>query len=1466
MTGDRSKDLPSAAQSARDLERAASLVRPPDGVVGRADVLACLDRSLESVAESGRRFVLLEGDSGVGKSTVVREMRRRVFASGGLVAGGEFGANARRGSSSGLRGAVSDVVTTMLGAPDDELQEWLFGLREALGGPVEQIADLIPEFGMLSVGEPSTLGSSPTALRNRLRLAVLAVVRATAQQTRPLLITLDDFDRADVESMQVVYDAVTGDADGLLVLATATPGALAGQPLFDDPSSQRVHLDEFDYEALETFVARSLGSSSDEIRDLAGLTWKRVGANPLAVLEYLQRAVAVGALSRPTPTAAWSWSESQLEALDPAVSERDIATSILRDVEGADLLEIAACLGDSFTISDLSRAAGRPSDEVAEAVLRGLDRGILRRRGATETTGSFLDPQDSYAFAHEHVADAVRSTLSLKAQSEAHARIGRALLESEAADDLIVAARHMNAAAIGLGAAVDRMELADLNRRAARRARQTAAFELALELARAGLACLPADGDDLDHLLVLDLHLLGAEAAWITGDLALMASLLSAARTLKCTTLDHAEIAFLEMKGLAAAEHSAEAVAVGRAALEELGVRFPARPRRTHTLRELVGVRRRLRGRSDEQLLMLPQASDAEALATQKLLAEMFGPAYMVEPDLWPLLALRCLRLTLDAGRAPVSPVAFAGYGLLLGLMGRYEEAKRFGDLAMTMAEQPDCREFRSWTCFIFYDFIYHWTRAAAEAIEPLRGAIREALLIGDLENAGYMTAVELYQSLHYGIALPEIDARGAELSVYLRPYGAQFRLCESTRQLVQNLMARAPDPFELVGDTAYNERTALPTAVAHRDVTALSSYHLTKLALYFMLGDFRGAVYHAQESERFLRGVGGTPNVPIFHWANSIVRLRTAPGQRATRRALRHARRGFRTWRKTSPENYEAFSLLVEAEAERAAGHSRRAEDLYDEAVTVADRSGLVIAGAIAREYCGDLHAQQGRDRVASAYLNSAIEAWTSLGGDAKVEQLRADYPKLLHSPGTVRSDPDPRSLVELRDAIVGEIGLDELVMRLLSTVAHLTDAERGVLLVDEDGTLLPRAVLEQGALEPARLNADQGYAESVVRYVERSHRPVLIPDINASVHARDRHLRATGVRSVLCLPLTRGGVQLALVYLESRSLGAFTPAHLNMLRTMSVQLATELENAQLAHRLAEVQRRHTDLVSAQSRFVPEQLLRELGRETLFATDTGDAVAREMTLLYSDIRGYTDIQEGLDPRHGIGFLNDYLERMEPPILAHGGFVVQYLGDGIVALFGQSSDGALRAALAMRRVEREVAEQRRWRGLEPVYTGVAVHTGRVVIGTYGGVNQIRCGVVGDAVNLAARIEGLTRDHASLLISDSTYARLEDPSAYDLRRVGRFRVVGRITPVTAWEAFDEDDPDVRSAKRTALRTHDAALVAFEAGRMDEARRGFEEVAHVVPGDRVAARYVERCQEFLARGVPDDWDGVVTLDHK
>jgi predicted ATPase/class 3 adenylate cyclase len=1445
-----------------------NLARFPDRVVGRDDLIAALDEQVAKLRFGGRSLVVLEGESGIGKSTVLREVRRRVLASGGLVAAGEFSTTHSAVPTTGLRGAVSDLVGTILALSRDQVQDWLFELREAVGGSVDPFADLIPELAQLSSGDQLPPVESPTGLRNRLRLAVLGVVRATADRTRPLVITFDDLHRADSESMQIVHDVMRSDADGLLVLATARPGALDGLPILDDVSVRRIRVRGLTNDALREFVAASLETGEQAIGEVASIASRCVGANPLSVLQFLQQAIAAGALARPALHTDWVWDEASLRALDPRPTEEDIARSALRDIRAPEVIEAASCFDEHFNISMLSVATDRPADAVAETVLDALERGVLMRRSATMTGGVFFDRNDEYRFVHERTQRAVRSRLSGEQEAAVHLRVGRAMQRSDDVADLFDAARHMNEAVELLPSPAERMDVAALDARAARRARQTAAFGLALELAHAGLACLPADADDRNHELVLDLHLVAAEAAWITGDLDRMLELVATGRSLRTTAAERAELAFLEVKGLAASERPGDALACGRVSLQELGVRLPAKPAKRHLLAALPGVWRRLHHRSDDELLALPKATNPETLVVQKLLAEMFAPAYMADPDLWPLLALRCLTVTLDEGRAPVSPVAFADYGLLLAATGRYKAAQRFGDLAMKMAEFPECTEFRPLTHLFFYDFIHHWTRPTVDALVPLREAGREALLRGDVEAAAFIAAVELYQSLAYGVPLPEIDARGSELAVQLRPYRTQLSLFESTRQMVHNLMGRSADRFELVGETAYDERSAVPAAAERQDVTALVGYHLTRLGLHLWYGDFEGGIPHAEEAESYLVGVRGTPNVPIFHTSNAIVRLRAAPSAAATRKAVRRARRHLRTWARTSPENYEASALIVEAEVARAR-NDRRAETLYEAAIEAADRSGMMLS-AFARELAADFYSDHGRDQVARWYLTSAVEKWTALGADGKVDQLTKKHRGLLHPTRTDRTSLDAAGLLDATNAIVGELGLDELLKRLLSTVARETGAERGLLFVNEGETRAPRVLLDAHEVttlaEGTSVTESRPYATSVVRYVERTDRPVLITDTLKSVHGDDPHLRAAGVRSVLCVPIARRDVLRAIVYLESAVAGAFRPAHVAKLRMLSAHVATALENSQLVHRLEDALTSQTDLTFAQSRFVPEQFLQALGRDNLVAIEAGEAVARDMTLLYSDIRGYTQINEDLDPRHGIGFLNDYLRHMEPPIVAHGGFVNSYVGDAIIAAFDQGPDSGLRAALAMRRAERKLASERRARGLEPVRTGIAVHTGNVVVGVFGGVNQLRYGFVGDAINLTSRLEGLTRDYGSLLISESVRAQLEEPAAYDLRRVGRFRVVGRTEPVTVWEVFDEDEDKVRSLKRMTVAKHDAALEAFEAGRMCEAIAGFEDQVRQVPGDKVAAAYAAHCRGLLDCGVPECWDGVITVDHK
>lgn len=180
----------------------------------------------------------------------------------------------------------------------------------------------------------------------------------------------------------------------------------------------------------------------------------------------------------------------------------------------------------------------------------------------------------------------------------------------------------------------------------------------------------------------------------------------------------------------------------------------------------------------------------------------------------------------------------------------------------------------------------------------------------------------------------------------------------------------------------------------------------------------------------------------------------------------------------------------------------------------------------------------------------------------------------------------------------------------------------------------------------------------------------------------------------------------------------------------------------------------------------------------------------REVTILFADLRGFTPLSEGLAPRELVTLLNRYLDRMSAAIEAEGGVIDKYIGDEIMALFGapvaapDSPDRAVRAALAMRRALAAFNEELAAEGRAPLAFGVGINTARVVAGNIGSHRRLNYSVIGDGVNLAARLQPLTRRAeyaADIIVSEAVLARLT--GAYRLRPLGQVTVKGRAAPVS-----------------------------------------------------------------------------------
>jgi adenylate cyclase len=271
--------------------------------------------------------------------------------------------------------------------------------------------------------------------------------------------------------------------------------------------------------------------------------------------------------------------------------------------------------------------------------------------------------------------------------------------------------------------------------------------------------------------------------------------------------------------------------------------------------------------------------------------------------------------------------------------------------------------------------------------------------------------------------------------------------------------------------------------------------------------------------------------------------------------------------------------------------------------------------------------------------------------------------------------------------------------------------------------------------------------------------------------------------------------------------------------------------------------------LNQAFSRFVPSQFLQFLEKDSIIDVQLGDHVQKEMSVLFADIRDFTTLSERMTPEQNFKFINAYLSRMEPAIVENQGLIDKYMGDGMMALFSRGADNALNAAISMLHRLTDYNQDRAKASYEPIRIGIGINTGSLMLGTVGGYSRMDTTVISDTVNLASRIEGLTKDYkVSLLISHDTFSQLKDANQYAFRLIDRVKVKGKLAAVSVYEVFDADPPKIRDSKLVTKTAFEEALLLYHLHSFAGAAQLFEDCLRLNPTDTVAQIYLERCQRL------------------
>ncbi|MCB0192941.1 MAG: GAF domain-containing protein [Anaerolineae bacterium] len=591
--------------------------------------------------------------------------------------------------------------------------------------------------------------------------------------------------------------------------------------------------------------------------------------------------------------------------------------------------------------------------------------------------------------------------------------------------------------------------------------------------------------------------------------------------------------------------------------------------------------------------------------------------------------------------------------------------------------------------------------------------------------------------------------------------------------------------------------------------------------------------------------------------------------------------------WAEGHLADLEPKYYLFQAEIARLAGRCWPAVKLYDQAIESAKKLRRDYEQAVAHELAAQFWLAEGKRSFATLHINEALALYWKAGLTQKAADLESKYSELdfqnnFHSttPAAISNStlsldiPHLESLLKAWRTISSETVLSELLKKVIVLVLEQSGADKGCLIFDKQSTWVIEAqACKKNNSEPEVLQSipvvdENGTARlptSILDHVAHrqdsfiAHNIMQMPPFH-----QDPYFAEHPTQSVLCMPFVDDIKRTGMLYLENESIaGVFTPNRLETLKLLSIHVALSLETAILHSSLESALEGQAELNNAYSRFVPREIIEFLGKDTIAQVELGDQIQQDMTVMFSDIRSFTAISEQMTPQENFNFINTYLSRVSPIIREHRGFIDKYIGDAVMALFPGVSDNAIMAAIAMQKEVSRYNKERQKKGEQPIKIGVGLHMGTVMLGTIGEAKRMDGTVISDAVNLAFRLEDLTKLYgAPIVVSEQTLFNLDNPSRYNFRFLDKVKVKGKQVQVSVFEIFDGSSDDIVALKLKTRTDFEKGLFHYHSQEFREAIECFNNVLELNPKDRAAQVYLRQATHCLWIG----WESVQVLTEK
>lgn len=1138
-------------------------------IIGREHELKTLQSTFEEVELGYNKALLICGDSGSGKTALVREFREINSKKNVIYISGKWDQFERNVPYGPIIQAFTSFFRIIVSQGDDSIQKWRNLFLHNLGDRCQIIADIVPEF-LWIVGEQAFEEKiNIVELQNSILIAFQQFL-STITEEITIVLFMDDIQWADQPSMELLRYVIQDNQINNIFFILASRSPETSQQL----NIKQLLLDPLKEEEIETWLIQRYGFQQDCSSLVTYIKTVSQG-NPFFIHQILLTLEKENLIY-------WNRNTRVFEFKLGDVAGNLIGKDVIAHLNNKLLkmsdkvkycLDFASCLGTKFNLSEISIATQIPKEELINDLYFIAEEGFIYFLEGYES-----EKDISFSFLHDSVQQAIYSSINEVKKRQIHLTIGKQLrsyYERTNLGNIFKLADHFNISA-DLLTISERLELAHLNANAGENAKNSAAFEAAYRYFSKGKDLL--DKECWEHYYDLAYRIyngLGV-CAYLNSKFEEAEKAFEVILKNSKTNEEKLYVYNLKLTQYTHLNKVKEAVESGTTGLKLFGWKLDRSIMKWDILKELLLIQWLLRGKKPEELLNLPPMTNQRNKLIMQSLISMNAPTYHVNQNLATYLMLRAFRWTLEHGDTDITALVYNNYSLIMSAgFGNFEKSYQFGNLAIRHVEKSQSISLKARVYFVYGSFVNHWKNPISKNLEYLYNAQKYCLQVGNFHLAGACSSFIVMTQLIKGEQLPQI----------LDEIDRQFTLVNKIQYKISiGFMSEVKSWLQWLSKIDNNQPTEF--IQYEEDPSAFIIHNTIRLQMSYIMDNENEAWKIIEELNKTVTKSLVLVMAPEFYfyqtlWLCRFYQRNVKRNQLQIAKLLKRNLKVMKKWANHSPNNYEHKYLLMKFEALTVLNPEKINESWYEQAVELALNNGFFQDAAIICECAGNHYLSKGLSRLGKHYITEAHELFGNWGATRKQEMLRNKYIGFFET--VVQSKKafesiDMESFHKASRSISSEIVLENLINTFMNIVVENAGATSGHLfLTDEIGLYLAtadREHLERNNQSSTRLeNIKEIVPVKLIHYIQKSLEPIILHNADEEgLFKSEPQIRRNKIKSIIALPLLHHNQLIGILYLENNLMShAFTEKDLLLLNTLASQAAISIQNAQLYLNLEE-------------------------------------------------------------------------------------------------------------------------------------------------------------------------------------------------------------------------------------------------------------------------------------------------------